>query len=136
MFNLKNEEYNIKGTLTCTCGHEFSLQDMKDLDRINQPGFYGNIVKHYSKTKCPVCGKETILFLKQTGQTWKIIDIATKNEKVSNNIVQEIVKTVENKSSKVVEEEKQNSNEFICEVCGKVCKSQIGLNSHLKTHQN
>ena len=136
MFNLNNEEYEIKGTLTCTCGHEFTLQDMKHLERINQPAFYGNIVKHYSKIKCPVCRKETILFLKQVGQTWKIIDIATKNEKVSNNIVQEIVKTVENKSSKVVEEEKQNSNKFICEVCGKVCKSQIGLNSHLKTHQN
>ena len=109
---------------------------MKDLERINQPGFYGNIVKHYSKTKCPVCSKETILFLKQVGQTWKIIDIATKNMSNSKDIVQEIVKTVENKPNKVIEEEKQNSNEFICEVCGKVCKSQIGLNSHLKTHQN
>lgn len=136
MFNLEGQEYDIKGTLTCMCGHEFALQDMKDLERINQPGFYGNIVKHYSKTRCPVCNKETILFLKQIGQTWKIIDIASKNVSNNNNIIKKIVKTVENKPSTVIQEEKQNNSDFICDVCGKVCKSQIGLNSHLKTHQN
>ena len=24
----------------------------------------------------------------------------------------------------------------ICPICGKACKSQLGLNSHMKTHQN
>lgn len=136
MFNFNNEEYDIKGTLTCTCGHEFTLQDMKELERINQSGFYGNIVKHYSKTQCPVCKKETILFLKQTGQTWKIIDIATKNIKESQNIIQGIAKVIEDKPNTVIEEKKENSNGLICPICGKACKSQIGLNSHLKTHQN
>lgn len=136
MFNLNGQEYDIKGTLVCTCGHEFTLQDIKNLGRINQDGFYGNIVKHYSKTECPNCKKETILFLKQKGQTWKIIDIANKNviEATKNTIKN--VKTVENNASNAIEEEKQNSNEFICDVCGKVCKSQIGYNSHIKTHQN
>ena len=136
MFNLNNEKYEIKGTLTCTCGHEFTLQDIKDLERINQPGFYGNIVKHYSKTKCPVCKKETVLFLKQSGQTWKIIDIASKNVINDNNVPNKNVKIIENNPSEPIEEKKENDNGLTCPICGKACKSQIGLNSHLKTHQN
>lgn len=136
MFNLNNQDYDIKGTLVCTCGHEFTLQDMKDLKRINQDGFYGNIVKHYSQTECPNCKKETILFLKQVGQTWKIIDIANKNVIETTRSSLENVKTIENNPSQIIEEEKNPSNEIICPICGKACKSQLGLNSHMKTHQN
>jgi len=31
---------------------------------------------------------------------------------------------------------KANMNKFKCQACGKVCKSQKGLNEHLKTHED
>ena len=85
-----------------------------------------------NKAKCKKCGKEVLLFLKQAGQTWKIIDTAEEHKKISTITTQTIVK----EPSVVIDKENNPSNEFICEICGKVCKSQIGLNSHMKTHQN
>lgn len=117
--DIKN--YNIKGTPKCDCGHNFTIQDYIELKSLNVPGFYGNNIKHYSPAKCPNCNKEVLLLLKQAGQTYKIIDIATKKEIVK-------VPTIEN------EAQKETIQEFICPVCKKVCKSQIGLNSHIKTH--
>ena len=74
---LENEEYQTKSKITCDCGYEFTAHDIEELRRINQSGFYGNAVKHYSHAKCKKCGKDVILLLKQVGQTYKIIDIAT-----------------------------------------------------------
>ena len=121
---LENKEYEIRGTKKCNCGHEFKVEEIEELKRINQPGFYGNIVKHYAHTKCRKCGKKIILLLKQKGQTYVVLDTATEKE---NATTVPIIN---------VEKEKDINNEFICEICGKVCKSQIGLNSHLKTHEN
>ena len=139
MVRLEGKEYDIKGRTNCQCGHKFTLKDMKELQRINQPGFYGNIVKHYSRTKCPACKKETILFLKQAGQTWEILDIATENIKEGKNNMSIKSNKTENAVKEHVskiEQKNTNSNEIICPVCGKACKSQIGYNSHMKTHQN
>lgn len=123
---LENKEYETRSSIKCDCGHEFEAREMKELKRINQAGFYGNIVKHYGHATCPNCGKEVVLLMKQVGQTYKVIDTASEKE----------VQTIVNKPTINVETKKENSNEFICNVCGKVCKSQIGLNSHIKTHQN
>lgn len=134
-------DYEIQGKTECKCGHLFDIKDMKELERINQPGFYGNITKHCSHIKCPNCGREVLLLIKQAGQTYKVIDVGIKKSPKEN--VQETVKTytenvqtIEDKPSTAIEEEKQTSNELICPVCGKACKSKIGLNAHMKVHQN
>lgn len=117
------EDYNIQNTNSCKCGHKLYINDITELKKINEPGFFGNIVKYCSYTKCPKCRQELILFLKQKGQTWQIMGVGTKNNDKQ-------LSQGEQKNMKI------NSNEFICDICGKVCKSQIGLNSHIKTHQN
>lgn len=123
---LENKEYEIRSSTKCNCGYQFEARDMKELKRINQDGFYGNIVKHYGHATCPNCGKEVVLLMKQVGQTYKVIDTASLKE-VQTTIERPVVN---------VEAKTNNSNEFICPTCGKVCKSQLGLNSHLKTHNN
>lgn len=132
MVRLEGKDYEVKNTVKCDCGYEFVLKDIQELEKINQPGFYGNVVNHYSHAKCKNCGKEVLLFLKQAGQTWKIIDTAEEHKKTSIVTTQ----TIEKEPNDVIDKENNSSNEFICEICGKVCKSQIGLNSHMKTHQN
>lgn len=128
---IKIEEYDIKNTIKCDCGYEFTINDMTDLRRINKEAFYSNVVKHYSQTKCPNCNKETLLFLKQVGQTYKVIDIAINNNNNEENITTENVTTSYESQNK---EETSLGNELICPVCKKECKSLIGLNSHMKTH--
>ena len=123
---LENKEYEIRSSIKCDCGHEFGAREMEELKRINQDGFYGNIIKHYGHATCPNCGKKVVLLMKQLGQTYKVIDTASLKE--VQTIVSEPMVNVDSKIN--------NSNEFICPTCGKVCKSQLGLNSHLKTHQN
>ncbi len=114
--DIKN--YDVKGTTKCSCEYEFTIKDFIELKRINEPGFYSNQVKHYSRAKCPNCNKNTILLLKQVGQTYKVIDIATKKEpKIENT------------------EQKEETQGFICPECKKICKSQLGLNAHIKSHK-
>lgn len=122
---LEDKEYEIRSSTKCDCGHEFEAKELKELKKINQPGFYGNVVKHYSHATCPKCGKDVILLMKQVGQTYKVIDTAI--EKVKNTSAEATV---------TVEEKVTNNNEIICPICGKACKSQIGYNSHMKTHEN
>lgn len=121
------KDYEVKGTKHCECGYEFTIKDFTELKRINEHAFYSNQVKHYSPAQCPKCQKETLLLLKQVGQTYAVVDIATKkNEKDNANII--IEPTIKN------EEEKEIIKEFICPECQKVCKNQLGLNVHLRTH--
>lgn len=124
MFKLDGKEYIIQNKIECDCGYNFTLKDIKELCNLNQDGFYGNIVKHYSKTNCPHCGKEIILFLKQVGQTWEIFDIAIEKENQTTKI-----DTRTNTEQKEIK-----GNEITCPVCGKVCKNQSGYSSHMKTH--
>ena len=124
--NLK--DYEIKKTTTCECGHDFNIKDFVKLNRINEHGFYSNQVQHYSPAICPKCKKEVILLLKQKGQTYVVIDIATKKNENTKNIVTEPTSIIETKN--------ETSNEFICPQCKKVCKNQLGLNAHMRTHNN
>ena len=111
------KDYEIKGTTICECGHEFTMKDYQELNRINEHGFYANQIKHYSPAICPECKKETILLLKQKGQTYVVVDIATEKKKNINT-------------------ELTGKQEFICPECKKVCKNQLGLNAHMRTHTN
>ena len=110
----------LRANTKCDCGYEFTLKDITGINRINQHGFYGNLVKDYSPTVCPKCKKEYILLLKQKGQTWEIVNIATVPQNTTNEI----------------EKENNEIQKFVCPQCGMICKSQLGLNSHLRSHQS
>ena len=115
-------KYEIRNKTTCDCGYEFTLKDVNGLVNIEQSGFYGNVIDAGSEVICPKCHKEVLLLLQQKGQTYEIIDTATPK----------VVNQSENDNRNDLSEDNQ---EFICPECKKVCKSQIGLNSHIKTHQ-
>lgn len=126
------KDLQILNKTKCNCGHQFTLKDFIKLEKLQDTqGFYANLVKHYSKAICPNCKKEVILLLKQVGQTWEIMNTAVTNEM---NVTEK--NTSKEKTISSLDGEKKQSKEFICPVCQKVCKSQIGLNSHIKTHQN
>lgn len=156
------KELKILNRTDCQCGtHEFTLKDVKSVEQLTDAhGFYGNLVKHYSKVICPICKKETILLLKQKGQTWEIMNTAVTNnndviefpnygdeednyakqdanieENASNEIQDADIHTTE-QSEAQNEEENNQSQEFICPECKKVCKNKSGLAAHMRTHQN
>lgn len=116
--------YELKNGQTCNCGYIFKINDMTKLQRIPENDMYGGIVKHLSETKCPGCGRETLLLLKQQGQTYVIKGIAQK----------ELQKEVTEEPIINPEESETISNEFICPVCEKSFKSKSGLTSHMKVH--
>lgn len=147
----------VRGTTKCDCGYEFSLQDLTKLEKITDHGFYGGIVKHCSEAICPNCNKKVILLLKQVGQTWEVINTVVKEEDKTDSIENNNVEVEETETKNIKndnvninddkteaeidknnekEEENNTSNDFICPVCERACKSQIGLNSHMKTHEN
>ena len=121
--DIKN--FKIQDSTKCKCGYEFVIQDMTDLRRIDEHGFYANIVKHCSFTRCPKCNQETLLLLRQKGQTWEILNTAISKE------IETKIEEPQNENK----EEKTEGQEFICPECQKVCKNKIGLNAHMKTHQ-
>lgn len=145
------KELKILNRKDCQCGtHEFTLADVKSVEQLQDAhGFYGNLVKHFSKVICPECKNETILLLKQIGQTWQIMNTAVTDDKdviefpnygdeEDNYIKQEA--TIEENTLGQPEtknnETNNQSQEFICPECKKVCKSKIGLSAHMRTHQN
>lgn len=137
--------YKVKDTTKCECGHEFDIHEINGLLPIDNHGFYSNVVRTCSKIYCPKCNKETILLLKQKGQTWEILGIATpkvvENRKKVTSLEVTATKTELNtqydeKVQTTIENKTENklSNELICPVCKKVCKSKVGLNAHMRTH--
>lgn len=119
------EEYKIKSSTTCECGYEFVINDITELKRIEEDKFYGGVVRHYSNTVCPKCKKETLLLLKQKGQTYEIKDIAQKDIEVSETL-----------ETNCISNEGETDNEYICSICERSFKSKSGLSSHVKKHQN
>ena len=128
------QEYKVKNTTKCDCGHEFTIQDMQKLQRLSEP-IYGGIIKHVDEIKCPTCGKETLLLIKQQGQTYIVKDIAQKSK-------ENIKKTSMNNSDNNIDTTIQNehtsnaNNEIICPICQKMLKSKSGLTAHMRTHGN
>ena len=142
--------YEIKNTTKCECGHEFVIKDMKKLQRIeNDDKFYGGIVKHFDEIKCPVCGKDTMLFIKQQGQTYVVKDIAQRKETITTESKplqnETLLNNADNQNENIIEteanigennNENNPSNEIICPVCKKSFKSNSGLSRHMLTHNN
>jgi len=123
--------YDVKDTTKCECEHEFDIHEINRLLPIENHGFYSNIVKTCSLINCPKCNKETLLLLKQKGQTWEILGIANPKEtNIQKQIITESIEqtTIENN------EEKNTTDELICPICKKVCRNKLGLNAHMKTH--
>ena len=116
----------IRNTTKCDCGREFLTTDLEKLQRIDDKNFYSGVVKHYSKAKCPDCGKEVILLLKQHGQTYDVLN--TAEIKKENSEINET--TSENNTTDL------ESNEIICPECRRTFKNKSGLANHMKTHQN
>lgn len=110
--------YKIKSTTDCSCGYDFTIKDMKKLQRIPETNFYGGNIKHIDEIKCPHCGRDTLLLIKQTGQTYIVKDIAQKEENIGDI------------------EENNASNEIICPVCQKTFKNKSGLSRHMTIHNN
>lgn len=63
-------------TRKCECGHEFTAKDIKPpLNRVGR-GFYGGNVDRTCEAACPKCREKYVLFIQQTGQTWRVVTIA------------------------------------------------------------
>ena len=146
--------YEVRNTTKCECGHEFVIKDMKKLQRIeNDDKFYGGLVKHFDEIKCPVCGRDTMLFIKQQGQTYVVKDIAQRKEQIEpiaemqeqSHTDNEVAETKANTNQELQENntniepninESNPSNEIICPVCKKSFKNNSGLSRHMLTHNN
>ena len=104
-------ELIVKNSKKCDCGYEFSIKDIKELEKNNDYRYYGGRVEYYTKTKCPKCNKEVILYLEAYDNSYRVIDIA------------------ENKNT----EPENTNNEIICPNCKRSFKSQSGLRLHQKS---
>lgn len=118
--------YQIKNTTKCECGHIFTIYDMKKLQRLPET-IYGGIVKHVDEIKCPECQKNTLLLLKQVGQTYMVKDIGQKENVEEEQITLEPT-TIKNESEDI------SNNEIICPECKKSFKNKSGLTNHMKVH--
>lgn len=117
------KDYKIKNTTKCGCGYEFTIRDMKKLQRLSEP-IYGGAVRHVDEIECPQCQRTTLLLIKQQGQTYIVKDIAQKEDVSTEGA------TIDN------EEPNTNSNELICPECKRSFKSKSGLAVHMKSHEN
>lgn len=125
--------YELENGQVCKCGYEFRINDITKLQRVTD-SLYGGTVKHISETKCPCCKRETLLLLKQKGQTYEIKGIAQKElPKIEDNI-DTVTKEVTEEPKINSEESETTTNELICPVCKKTFKNKSGLTNHMKVH--
>jgi hypothetical protein len=125
--------YELENGQVCKCGYEFKINDITKLQRVGET-LYGGAVKHLSKTNCPCCNRETLLLLKQQGQTYVIKGIMQKELSKIDNSTNTSTKEVTEEPRINSEESKATSNEFICPVCKRIFKNKSGLTNHIKVH--
>lgn len=135
------QNIKVKGTTVCDCGRQFVITDIQKLEDIDDKHFYGGLVKYYSKAKCPKCGKEVILLLRQAGQTYEVVNIAEEIQEENKEVKEDNIETEKeaeenNKNTENEESLKAKTNSFVCGICHREFKSKSGLTSHLKTHNN
>ena len=111
--------YELENGQVCKCGYEFKINDITKLQRVGET-LYGGAVKHLSKTNCPCCSRETLLLLKQQGQTYVIKGIMQKELSKIDNITNTSTKEVTEEPRINFEESETTSNEFICPVCKRI----------------
>ena len=117
------KDYKIKNTTKCLCGYEFTIRDMKKLQRLSE-SIYSGVVKHVDEIQCPQCQRDTLLLIKQQGQTYIVKDIAQKDNVPTEDT------TIKNEDTNI------ENNEIICQVCKRGFKSKSGLAVHMKSHEN
>ena len=120
-------EMKLRNSNKCNCGHEFSHKDIKPpIIQNTDYNFYGGRVKYYIKTKCPKCKKEVYLLLENYNNRdgYKVIDVA-EDEQINTEV---------NSYKKI--EESGNTEQFICDKCGKVCANKAGLTAHKRKCKN
>ncbi|MEI3390154.1 MAG: C2H2-type zinc finger protein [Clostridia bacterium] len=125
--------YELENGQVCKCGYEFKINDITKLQRVGET-LYGGTVRHLSKTNCPCCNRETLLLLKQQGQTYVIKGIMQKELSKIDNSTNTSTKEVTEEPRINSEESETISNEFICPVCKRIFKNKSGLTNHMKVH--
>ena len=125
--------YELENGQVCKCGYEFKINDITKLQRVGET-LYGGAVKHLSETNCPCCNRETLLLLKQQGQTYVIKGIMQKELSKIDNSTNTSTKEVTEEPRINSEESETISNEFICPVCKRIFKNKSGLTNHMKVH--
>lgn len=124
MDNLR--ELKLRNSKECSCGHEFTANDIVELIKNNDYQFYGGRVAFYSKVECPNCHQKVVLLLEPYDNSYRIIDIGEElieetqyieNENSSDNTIDTI----------------EISGGFVCEKCGRDFKSKAGLTAHQKS---
>lgn len=95
------------------CNHVFTAKDIKPplLNKqqalgTNEKHLLGGRAERFSKTKCPECDKEHILWLKGEHNTYTVLHVTP------------------------VEKPQEEETVFYCEECDKHFKSEQGLKSH------
>lgn len=128
------QDYKIKNSTICDCGYHFTVHNITELKRIGDDKFYGGVIRHVSETKCPLCMKKTLLFLKQVGQTYEVKDIAQKDRDSIEKIISQTDNSTE-QAQITSNENNSESNELICPNCKRSFKNKSGLTNHMKSCQ-
>lgn len=132
------EKLKLRKDNICDCGRRYVINDIHGLQDINDSHYFGGVVKYYSHAKCPQCGKDVILLLRQIGQTYEVVGVAEEKENILTIKTENIEDIIENKEEEEdkteVITENEEENKYVCDVCGKSFKSKSGLTSHAKTH--
>lgn len=116
----------LRNSNKCSCGHEFTYNDIKPPIIQNKDyNYYGGRVKYYVEAICPDCNKKLYLLLENYNNRdkYKVIDIAEENKIQGANI--NINASNEKKEASMPLTEK-----YVCKKCGKVCANKAGLAAH------
>lgn len=66
---------NLKRT-TCECGYQFTPRNISIPLRPVPKGFYNGNVKRFSDAICPECLEAYVLWIRPTGQSWKVVTMS------------------------------------------------------------
>lgn len=69
---------NHLNTNVCECGHAMTAHDKTGpMQRNHQRGLYGGNVTAFADGKCPECGTEYQMWLRQAKNSWEVVTLAT-----------------------------------------------------------
>lgn len=89
-----------------------NIEYWKQFTQRGEPMMYEKI-RNWMNDEVHILDEQTA----QHGLLWNCITLATEKEFAME------------------EEGKEETSEFVCDVCGKVCKNRIGLSGHKRSHK-